>query len=151
MDNKKKILIILILIITLVSCNNNQDLYGELDNYLKSCKTKVCVIDFDRDLNNLIKKDWDSVYMIEGEYPNYIDKFNGRNDIIFSEAMPKILFVKDNNIIYQEGYDVNIGQKMKGILIDYTLKPYLKTSRKKAKFIIIRADSESLYLKPLYK
>lgn len=132
--------------IIFTNCTKN-DLYNIVKDKYSKCtnKKEKCIIDFDKDLEELIKESWDKIYILNGDYPREIDSLIGIDESLFSESMPKILFVKDKKVVYQEGYDPNIGQDRKGILLDYNLTPYLVINRKKSKFQILPMTKDEIH------
>lgn len=131
---------------TFISCRKN-DLYSVVKDKYSNCgdTKEKCIIDFDRDLKGLIKENWDKIYIVSGSYPAEIDSLTGTDDFLFSETMPKILFVKGKKVVYQEGYDPDLGQNRKGLLLDYNLNPYLIISRKNSKFFIFPMEKDDIH------
>ncbi len=74
---KSKLLFCIILLLSVWSCSNPQ-IYDFVRVKYNNCgKTTPCVIDFNTDLNELIKEDWDTIYIIQGEFPSRLYSFKG--------------------------------------------------------------------------
>lgn len=99
-----KYLIIFLLSLVLCSCLDNRKFYKEIKSYYNSnCKNlrnKNCYVN----IKDIIKIDWDSVYFIKGAPSNnhIMSLKNIDSQLLLDPVFDKIIFVKNNNVLYQE-------------------------------------------------
>lgn len=99
-----KSLIMLLLLMTVYSCLDNRKFYKEIKLYYKENCSNLRAENCSINLKDIINTDWDSVYLIKGDLgSNYIKTFKNINlELLLDPGFDKIIFVKRNNVIYQE-------------------------------------------------
>jgi hypothetical protein len=115
--------------------------------YNKNCKKGNCIIK----LKDIIKLNWDTVYIIPNSSPEKVYSLKGGDNLLLSEAsIPKILFVKKDSIIYQEGFypDIDFFDffDKHNNTIRLKVDSVLSLSPNKAKFNINSDDGKLFYL-----
>jgi hypothetical protein len=99
-----KYLIIFLLLTIIFSCVDDRKFYkGIKSYYIENCSNRnkdICIVS----LKDIIKMDWDSVYLIRGSSNNENIK-NLKNidlTLLLDPAFGKIIFIKKSAVIYQE-------------------------------------------------
>jgi len=104
MKGTSKYLVIFSLLIIISSCVDNRKFYkGIKSYYMENCLNQnedVCTVN----LKDIIKIDWDSVYIIRGSSNNdYIKNLKNIDLTLLNDpAFGKVIFIKKNSVIYQE-------------------------------------------------
>lgn len=147
----KNIICILFLLVLTISCNS-KDLQSIVEKKYKNCnltsKIYPCKIDFNTDLKDLDLKVWDKIYIIpEGvDIPPEIAALNGWDNVILSESfVQKIIFIKDQNIIYQEGIGPRLSKDDRCLVFEE--KKIVCLYPKTSTFIISTDNSLQYYLR----
>ncbi|MFY1047874.1 hypothetical protein [Chryseobacterium sp. GP-SGM7] len=147
----KNIILIVLLLFFGSSCTS-KDLQSEVESKYKTCsvnsKIDSCKIDFSKDLTNLKLEDWDRMYIIPTglDIPLEIAELHGWDNIILSESfLQKIIFVKNQKIIYQEGIGPRLSEDDRCLVFEE--KKIICLNHHTAKFFIFTDNSLQYYLK----
>jgi len=87
---------------------NKERLYrGVKSFYKKECKKERgdCVINF----KDIIKQDWDSVYIISDKTPDKIYNLKNIDQATPSEFYTNAIFIKGDSVVYQESFYPDYG------------------------------------------
>lgn len=134
---KKRLFIVIgtLLVLLNLSCNNpNKDyLYKSVQSFYDKCKgnnQRQCTID----LKDIIKQDWDSVYISEGGgISDRIDQLKNVDHSILSESfLQKVIFIKKDSVVYQVGYGPLLNQDDE--MLHFNFDSILFLGRNNAKF-----------------
>lgn len=133
--NRFFIVISTLLILLNLGCNNpNKDyLYKSVRSFYNKCKDKnqgQCTID----LKDIIKQDWDSVYISEGGgISDRISQLKNVDHSILSESfLQKVIFIKKDSVVYQVGYGPLFNQDDE--MLHFNFDSILFLGRNNAKF-----------------
>lgn len=138
----------ILLILMSYSCkDSNKDyLYKSVRSFYNQCKEdkkQECIIDF----KDIIKQDWDSVYIFGGNgLSDKISQLKRVDHLILSESpLQKIIFIKKDSVVYQVGYGPLFNQDDE--MLHFNFDNILFLSRDNAKFKINSENGKLLQLR----
>ena len=129
--------IIIIVLLFLVSCNQTSD--SEIGKKIsEKCNEKNCVIN----MAEIVSGDWDYMYVFQlGMSQAQIDSKLGFEYPFFEDIASRVIFVKNNKVVYHEDEFPNPEKIKKGELyFESGNVNYLKISREKAIFSVTKEN-----------
>lgn len=139
----KKLLTFLIVCIFMIDCTNNNNFERIVSKEWTKCDGDInCTIDF----AVIMPFEWDTMYYYSGA--NSLEDINkdlGFELKEFADIEDRILFLKNNKVVYQKEWFNNPDEELKGVIFVTDLKTF-KVDKSNAKFKL-RKQGKAFYLK----
>jgi len=119
----------------MISCSHNRDVDKLIVKIESNCINKEsCIVDFSKE----IEGEWDTMYFFSGA--NSLEEINsilGFELKKFTDIGDRILFLKENKIVYQQEWFYNNEKEPEGIIFVSQSK-HFKVDRENCKFTIVK-------------
>lgn len=138
----RKFLLLLVVIISFISCSKSTDIDKIVSNKWQDCNDKSnCKINF----ANAMGFDWDIMYYFSGKYSlEEINKDLGFDFKEFTEIGDRVIFLKNGNVVYHKEWFYDVDEQTKGIVF---LTDLTKFKLKKAEAVFqIKKEGSIFYL-----